>query len=156
MSEIEKLQLFKDKGFTYNPETGEVFSPTGKLQKTIDDLGYIRCSIRVGDWRKKRSLRIRGHRLAWFLYHGDIDSKLQVDHINGKKNDNRITNLRLVTNGQNQFNKKCVKGYYYHKRDKKYYSVIRYNKNTLHLGSFDTEGEAKQAYLDAKKKYHII
>jgi len=37
------------------------------------------------------------HRLVWFLFNGKIPSNLWVDHMNGIRNDNRISNLRIVT-----------------------------------------------------------
>jgi hypothetical protein len=69
--------------------------------------------------------------------------------------DNRISNLRVVTNQQNQFNRD-PKGYYWHKRHQTYRSAIRLNGVLKDLGKFDTKEDAKKAYLEAKAKYHII
>ena len=44
------------------------------------------------------------HRIIWEMFNGEIPKGLQIDHINGIRDDNRIDNLRLVTNGQNQLN----------------------------------------------------
>lgn len=44
-----------------------------------------------------------GHRLAYLLTHGRWPIG-EIDHINGNKGDNRITNLREVTRQQNTFN----------------------------------------------------
>lgn len=49
------------------------------------------------------------HRVAWALVHGHIDSDLQIDHVNGITYDNRIENLRLVTNKENHLNKSLTK-----------------------------------------------
>ena len=44
-------------------------------------------------------------------------------------------------------------GVCYHKRDKKIVSKLSVNKRTIHLGNFDTELEAFQAYKAAKEAY---
>lgn len=46
----------------------------------------------------------RSHRLAWLYVHGEWPSG-QIDHINGIRSDNRLANLRAVSNqvnGQNR------------------------------------------------------
>jgi hypothetical protein len=61
-----------------------------------------------------------------------------------------------VTNQQNHFNETKAKGYCWHKPAKKWMAYIRLNGKGKNLGYYDTEDEARQAYLDAKKIYHII
>ena len=46
------------------------------------------------------------HRVIWELFNEEIGERLQIDHINGLRTDNRILNLRLVTNHQNNQNQK--------------------------------------------------
>ena len=51
--------------------------------------------------------------------------------------------------------RKGVKGYYFNKPSKKWLSKIQINKKIIHLGLFDTPGEAAEAYQKAKLLYHI-
>jgi len=153
----EKLEIFKEKGWTYNPETGNVYSHTGKLISRVDDGGYIRCGIK----QNKKDIKVNAHQLAWFLYYNEVpeskvdDIRYEIDHIDRDKTNNKISNLRYVTRSQNHFNKD-VKGYYFNKLANKFQSQIILDYKHIHLGYFETEAEARQAYLDAKKIYHII
>lgn len=46
----------------------------------------------------------KAHRLVWAWHHGQFPEGKMIDHINGVRSDNRIENLRLADNGQNQCN----------------------------------------------------
>jgi hypothetical protein len=80
----------------------------------------------------------------------------ELDHINGIRNDNRIENLRSVTRSQNQWNRLTAKGYYWDKSKNKYKAHIKFNDKRKFLGLFETEEEARNAYLAAKQIYHVI
>ena len=82
--------------------------------------------------------------------------KCQADHINHNIFDNRRSNLRIVTNQQNQFNQKNPKGYCWYKRTGKYQAQIKLNGKLIHLGYFHTAKKAHNAYLKAKQQYHNI
>jgi len=97
--------------------------------------------------------RIRMHRLIMNAPEG-----MHVDHINGDGLDNRRENLRVVTAQENQFNsRKRVAGYSLFKgvswsaAAKKWKAYICPNKKQIHIGLFDSEIAAAQAY-DAKAK----
>ncbi len=96
------------------------------------------------------------HRLIWVYHNGDIPEGLQIDHINGIRDDNKIDNLRLVTNQENAFNNHIVKGYSWEKDRGKYRASIMLNNKKKTLGFFDNKDSARMAYLNAKKNFHQI
>ena len=90
-------------------------------------------------------------RLIWIFHHGDIPDNRVIDHIDtdGRKDDDRIENLRLATNSQNQYNRKA-KGCDLHRG--KWRASIQHQGKKIHLGLFNCETAARFAYLKAKKK----
>ena len=96
------------------------------------------------------------HRVAYYLHYGVDPGEFQVDHENQNRSDNRIENLRLVTQTQNQQNRQQSKGFYFSKRKGKYISQIIVDGVKKHLGSFDCPLMAHLTYRDAKAQYHII
>lgn len=100
------------------------------------------------------------HRLAW-LYVNGVWPKNLIDHINGQKSDNRITNLREATkseNGQNQRKAKAgsksgILGAHPHGKSGWRASIV-VGGVTMNLGTYRTPEEAHQAYIDAKRKHH--
>ena len=151
MTREERCKLAVERGFTYDPETGKIFNRFGKESKCIGDHGYVHVCIKI----EGKNYIFKGHHFAWYWVHGECDIE-QLDHINGIKTDNRIYNLRKVTHQQNQWNQTKAKGYTWHKPTNKWRSHIRINGKKKHLGLYTTEEEARQAYLNAKKLYHIM
>ena len=100
------------------------------------------------------------HRVIYYAHNqewniSDNSKNNYIDHIDGDIANNDIRNLRVVTSQQNSFNKRS-KGYYWNKCAKKWMAQIGLNKKYKNLGCFDSEEEAHNAYLEAKKKYHIM
>lgn len=142
--------------FDYDPEEGLFYwrNPRSKNLKPGDIAGTT-------DKQGYRIIRVEGclykaHRLAWMYVYGEEPGVFCIDHINCVTNDNRISNLRLVTKQQNNFNISGTKGYTYHIRDEKYAAHIAVNGIQKSLGYHDTKEQARQAYLDAKQQHHII
>jgi hypothetical protein len=112
----------------------------------------------VGLRKDGKSTTKRIHKLVsiTFLNNNDNNYELVVDHINGDILDNQLSNIRIITQQENHFNRTTAKGFSFNKLKNKFTAYICVNGKTKHLGSFKNEEEAKQAYLNAKKIYHII
>jgi hypothetical protein len=92
------------------------------------------------------------HRIIYLHQTGNIDDTLQIDHIDDNKSNNRIENLRLVTAQVNCRDRdKHAKGYSWDKHNKTFNARIKRNGKLKHLGCFETEEEAREAYVDALK-----
>lgn len=143
----------------YNPETG-VFTwrfasrngtPAGAVAGGIDSDGYV--SIRLCGHL------YRAHNLAWFVITG-LWPDGEIDHWDTDRQNNRLSNLRDVTKAVNRQNLRRakstsksgilgVKKY----RDRWTARIVVKGKE-IHLGVFDTAGQASAAYLEAKRELH--
>ena len=149
MTTEQKCILAINRGYTYDKNTGLVFSRFGSELKAIKN-GYLYISIQID----KRKYQLYIHQFAWYYINKEVGES--IDHINGIKNDNRIINLRSLSHQKNMFNIVNAKGYSWHKRDKKWVSQISINGRTKSLGYFNNELDAREAYLKAKSICHII
>lgn len=88
------------------------------------------------------------------------DSKIQVDHINGDRMDNRKVNLRLCTNQENSMNKyknsnnsSGYKGVYYDKERNKWRGAIQFNGKSIKSSKrYNTPEEAYAWYIEKSNK----
>ena len=149
MTREQRCELAIERGYTYDPETGLIYNRYGKIVKRAKGNGYIYIDLTVN----QKTISLLGHQFAWYCQHKQCVE--QLDHINGIRNDNRICNLRSVTKQQNSWNRTKAKGYYWRKDRNKWQAQIKGNK-IIGLGLFNTEQEARNAYLKAKEIYHKI
>jgi hypothetical protein len=97
------------------------------------------------------------HRIIAMVYLGlDItDKKRQVDHIDRCKTNNNVSNLRLVTNSQNQWNK-GAKGYSWRKDCNRWVVEIMVNRKNVYSKYWINEEDAAADYIKQKEIYHKI
>jgi hypothetical protein len=128
----------KDTGvFTWKKNPGKKIK-AGVKAGTINQEGYVAISIN----RKV----YYGHRLAFLFVYGRLPIGV-IDHINQKRDDNRISNLREVTKSQNALNTSKTKGVDLTK------SGWRVRFARKFLGNYKTQEEATSVFLKAKKEY---
>lgn len=145
-----KLRVFSDGTivkYTHTSSRGNVME--WRVQQFKQKCSYYRICL-----NKKMYLV---HRIIAMAYRAlDIeDLTHHVDHIDQCKTNNNITNLRVVTPTENMWNLSPKKGYH-KKASNKYCSQIKINNKTTHIGIYDNEQDAHNAYLEAKEKYHQI
>lgn len=86
-----------------------------------------------------------------------------TDHINRDPLDNRIENLRFVTQSQNMVNRDLDKrnrsgfvGVYWHSRQKKWCAKICRNSRDIHVGYYDTPEQANAARIKVVEKIDTL
>lgn len=125
------------------------------LKPNINGGGYLYVIL----CNKGKFKTIRVHQLVAmaFLNHTpDGTHKIVVDHRNNDKQDNRLSNLQLISARKNSSKDKKggtskYTGVCWHKRDNKWLSSIEINGKNKHLGCFSSEEEASMYYQDALK-----
>lgn len=144
---------------SYNPNTGDFHwkvdrarkARAGDLAGTHDSKGHRQIGV-CGKY-------YLAHRLAWLAFYGEMPAG-EVDHLNGVRDDNRISNLRDVSrsvNCQNEQRARRNNGCgFLGVTEKKYafLAQIHANGKKIHLGSFRTAEAAHEAYLIAKRQLH--
>lgn len=142
------------------------YEPETRVFTWLKDTGYKRLVGRIAGFRVKEYLECaidchsyKAHRLAWLYCHG-VWPKADIDHINGNKTDNRISNLREATRSQNMMaapkknkNSKIRRGVRRCSQIKKFSAYITLNKKQITLGYFETISAACAAREAAEKKY---
>lgn len=98
------------------------------------------------------------HRLAWLYVNGEI-GLFEIDHIDGDRKNNRISNLRLASTAQNSMNRgeyknntSGLKGVYHDKQRGTWRALIRKDRKRYFLGDFSTPEAAHSKYLSVSKE----
>jgi hypothetical protein len=158
--------------FTYDPETGELNWRSRPLSDFPDKRTWSVWNSRFSN-KKAGHKNPRGymtvtidgrpsnyHRLIWMYVYGEWPDV--IDHINGVHDDNRLINLRNISQAENARNrplsKKSTTGISgVSVRGSKWIVHIGIDNTVRHVGSFNTREEALAARkaAEAKHGFHV-
>ena len=170
--DIDRIRKF----VTYNPDTG-LFVWNFATPDMFDDkirTAEMRCRMFNSRFPGKEAFtsidgngyksavimghRTTAHRVAWIIYYGVIPDN--IDHINGIRTDNRICNLRSVTQAENAKNMRKSKrnksghvGVRFEQRRQKWIADIRVDRELIFLGRFEQKEDALAARKAAERKF---
>ena len=152
----ERLALDADTGqllWRFNPRASKSWNTrwAGREAFTASFKGY-----RTGRLDGQQYL---AHRVAWALHHGRWPQG-QLDHVNGDRSDNRLENLRVVSNTENARNSSLSKnntsgvtGVWRDTRRGHWCAEIKVDRRKIYLGAFASVEEAAAARKRAEKDY---
>lgn len=134
-------------------KSGRRFSkPVGS---TGNSNGYVQICFRFNG----KDHMLQGHRVAWLLHYG-VWPVLKVDHIDRNRTNNKIVNLRQVTDLENAWNislrvdnKTGYKGVNAYKDTGKFMATLQKDGKQLFLGYYKTAELAGEAY-DKAVEHH--
>lgn len=147
--------------FDFNTETGRLIwkrNPSQTSQWNGRVAGKNAGSKNHGYWQVKIGReQCRAHRIIWKIAYGSIPNDMQIDHINGDGLDNRLENLRLVTNSQNQLNRNADKGRKFkgvYKTPQGFKVEITHEGKRIYAGIFKCDQKAALEYDKKAKELH--
>ncbi|MBV8061069.1 MAG: HNH endonuclease [Alphaproteobacteria bacterium] len=127
------------------------------------------CRIKIGDVAGSftscgyvnivfANKQYKAHRLAWLYMTGSMP-EIEIDHINGKRDDNRWCNLRHADLGEQARNKSLYKNNRTGFKGvepwgRKWKAIVHHDKKSYYLGLFDTAHEADMAARRKREELH--
>lgn len=149
---VRSLDLIYQRGNTNN------YHKKGKiLTKNFDGNYYSVCL-----YKEKKGKTIRIHQLVAIHFVDNTNNEKNVNHKDGDKLNNHFSNLEWCNHRENinhsfkikNENKIC--GVFLDKKSKKFRSQITIKGKQLHLGTFESDVEAKEARIKYEKENSII
>jgi hypothetical protein len=147
--------------FNYDPETGKFTRKkdsglhnqwkAGREVGSLSDGGYVTLSLHKKNYK--------AHRVAWAIMTGSWPS-LEIDHINGVKDDNRWCNLRQAHHHENMANSKKYRtnksGYKGVQKvgPSAWMAIVKAKGESYYLGCFGCPTAAYIARISKVKELH--
>jgi hypothetical protein len=121
----------------------------------LSNKGYKIITIKI-EGNEKKTFCVHQIIAVIFLNHRINGNTFVIDHINSIKTDNRLENLKIVTNRENISKERLIKsglptGVHFRKKENYFQSKINIKGKHIHLGYFKDLNLASQAYQNALK-----
>lgn len=143
----------------YNPDTGEL---RWKVKRASANIGDVAGYLSNNAYKKItiNNIEYNYHRICYYMGTNINPNDKLVDHIDGNKTNNILSNLRIATHSQNSSNcKKYItnttghKGIQWRKNRNKWLVMLTINYKRITVGHFNTIEEAQKARYDAEIKH---
>ena len=143
-----ELKVFRDGRLQFINKGGKVWKDK-KLSNHCE--GYLQTKL--------NGKMVLVHTIIALCYLGKKPEGKQIDHINSIRNDNRVENLQYITASENCLKKTTSNGKPIKGTQKlssgRFQVKIYINRKNTGLGTYDTEEEAIEIYIQAKAKLLI-
>lgn len=118
---------------------------------TEDGQGYLSAAIFGKPYK--------AHRVIWLLHYGEWPPR-EVDHINGDRKCNTVSNLRLATRSENMRNQRRynnnssgANGVSWDAKSAKWRAYVNFDGRRINLGFFSNVEDAAAARATANQKF---
>lgn len=129
-------------------------------KQTINVDGYYCIGLRKDKITK--TFKVHVLMAINFLGHIPMKNNMVVDHIDNNKLNNHLSNLQIITIRENtskdRFRQNYTSSYvgvYWNKNAKKWHSSISVNRKRIHIGYFNSEIDAHNAYVEKLKSLDL-
>ena len=157
MEEFKKIEEYENYeisnfGNVRNTDTGRILKPRKNTE------GYYIVDLYKNGIMKNFYI----HRLIGFAFIPNPENLPCIDHIDRIRTNNLISNLRWISNSNNNRNRPKFKnssskymGVYFHKANGKYVATIRINNKNKYIGLYEKEEEAGRAFDNFVKQHNL-
>lgn len=149
-SEVKFLFDYIDGKLYWKNPTNITMKP-GTVAGCVNKYGYVQVGI------KRKYYRI--HQLIYLYHHGHVPG--MIDHVDGNKLNNNITNLRECNSSTNPLNMRLrptntsgAKNVSWDKNKNKWRVCLKVDRKYKHVGYFKDFELAELVAIEAREKYH--
>jgi len=134
----------------YDEDSGELrWAHNCRVAGGITNRGYIHVRL--------RGTKLLAHRIVWYMAYGELPD--HIDHINGCKTDNRLSNLRACSASENVANQHTLRsnntsgcnGVVWFPKLNKWGVTIQYKGESTYKGVFRNKRDAIRTRAEAER-----